>query len=273
MTEVSHNTGYLLGDSPAELRHLAAQAEVYAPEARELLARIGLRQGAHAIDIGCGVLGILRELADRVGPGGRVVGLDREPAMVRLARALAADQGLAAEVVQADAAGTGLETGSFDLVHARTVLLTVTDPEAIVREMARLARPGGIVALQEPDSASWVCDPPHPAWDPLRDAVTGNHRDAGLEFGIGRRAGRLLRDAGLGDVQTRPTARGTRPGEYYHTFLLSLAHLVREQILSRSRLTGGELDELCATVRAHLETPGTVTCQPLMWQAWGTKPQ
>ena len=66
MTE--SNRRYLLGDSPAEVRHLVEQAEVYAPEAEELLDRIGLAAGASAIDAGCGVIGILHLLAARVAP-------------------------------------------------------------------------------------------------------------------------------------------------------------------------------------------------------------
>ena len=46
---------------------------------------------------------------------------------------------------------------------ALLLLLNVTNPKGVVTEMTRLARPGGVVALQEPDSGAWVCDPPHPA--------------------------------------------------------------------------------------------------------------
>ncbi|MBV9534673.1 MAG: hypothetical protein JO321_04575, partial [Solirubrobacterales bacterium] len=76
---------YLLGDSPEEIRHLVEQAEVYAKEAGELLDLIGLGAGSAAIDVGCGVLGVVHLLAERVGPEGRVVGLDREARMVESA--------------------------------------------------------------------------------------------------------------------------------------------------------------------------------------------
>ncbi len=75
-SEVSASGRYLLGDSPAEIRHLVEQAEVYAREANELFDLIGLATGAAAIDLGCGVMGVLHLLAKRVGAGGWVVGLD-----------------------------------------------------------------------------------------------------------------------------------------------------------------------------------------------------
>jgi SAM-dependent methyltransferase len=263
---------YLLGAGAAEIDHLLAQAEVYAPEAEQLLDRIGLGAGASAIDVGCGALGILQLLAARLGARGRVVGLDREPRILAAAREVARRRDLTIEFVQADAAATGLPSDAFDLVHARTVLLNVGDPAAVVAEMGRLARPGGVVALQEPDSAGWVCDPPHPAWAPLRAALVDAYRRAGKDFDVGRRAARLLRAAGLADVDVRATARVTRPGDYYQTFLLTLTALVREPILAGHRLTADELDGSTAALRAHLDTPGTLTCQPLLWQAWAKKP-
>src|SRR5581483_1893676 len=156
------NRRYLLGDSPAEIRHLVEQARVYTPEADELLDRIDLAPGAVVIDVGCGVMGILHLLAARVGPTGRVVGLDRELRMVEAGRQLAGERGLQVELIEADATATGLNDGSFDLVHSRTLLLNVPKPEEILGEMLRIAKPGGVIALQEPDASAWNCDPPHP---------------------------------------------------------------------------------------------------------------
>jgi threonine dehydrogenase-like Zn-dependent dehydrogenase len=84
-----------LGDGAAITEHLLAQAEVYAPEAAELLDRIGVPEGAEVLGVGCGALGILHLLGERVGPAGRVVGLDIEPRLLALARELTTERGLA----------------------------------------------------------------------------------------------------------------------------------------------------------------------------------
>jgi hypothetical protein len=128
------------------------------------------------------------------------------------------------------------------------------------------------VALQEPDTAAWVCDPPHPAFDVLRDELRAIYARTGKDFDMGRRLGRLLRDAGLRGVQVRATARVTHPDEYYHTFLLTLCGLLREELLAGHRLTPDRLDCYAAELREHLAQPGTITCQPTLWQAWGVKP-
>jgi SAM-dependent methyltransferase len=264
---------YLLGDSPAEIRHLVEQAEVYAAEATELFDLIGVESGSSAIDVGCGVLGVVHLLSDRVGREGRVVGLDREARMVEFARDLAKRRDLDVEFIQADATATALPDGSFDLVHARTLLLNVQNPREIVAEMARIARPGAMIAVQEPDAAAWICDPPHPAFDVLRSAIVNAYRRAGKDFNIGRRSGRLLRVAGLKDVQVRATARVTHHNDYYQTFILTIASLVRDGITQGDELNADELESYSAALRAHLEQPDTITCQPVMWQAWGRVPR
>lgn len=263
---------YLLGDSPAEIRHLVAQAEVYAEEAGELFDLIGLAPGAAAIDVGCGVMGALHVLVERVGSNGRVVGLDREPRIVQAGRGLAQQRGLPVEFVEADATASGLSPASYDLVHARTLLLNVNNPEEILAEMVRIARPGGIVAVQEPDASAWTCDPPHPAFDILRTEILNAYQRTGKDFNIGRRIARMLRESGLDDVHVRPTTRVTQVGEYYQTFILAIAGLVRDGILAAGEMTNDDFDTHTAALQAHLNTPGTITCQPLMWQAWGQVP-
>jgi ubiquinone/menaquinone biosynthesis C-methylase UbiE len=230
-----------------------------------------VRSGSSAIDIGCGALGVLHLLAERTGPRGRVVGLDREPRMLETARRLAADRGLTIELIRADATATGLPDAAFDLVHARTLLLNVDNPQDVVAEMVRIARPGGIVAVQERDAQAWTCDPPHPAFEQLRDAIIDAYRRTGKDFNIGRRTGRMLRHAGLEDVQVRATARVTNPGSYYQTFLLTVAGLVRTVILDGGQILADELDAAMTSLDTHLNDPDTVTCQPIMWQAWARK--
>jgi ubiquinone/menaquinone biosynthesis C-methylase UbiE len=272
MTAPAAQQRYWLGDSPPEIGHLLAQAEFLGPDAADLLDSIGVAPGASVIDIGCGVLGILPQLRSRVGEAGRVVGLDVEPRLLAVASQLSARHGLAVETVRADAARTGLPPDSFDLVHERMLLLNVTSPQDVVAEMTRLARRSGIVALQEPDSAAWVIDPPHPAWDLLLTEVTDVYPRTGRDFHTGRRAARLLRDAGLQDVQARVLGRLTAPGQYFHTFLPTLTVLMREEILADGRITPGQLDSCTAELRQHLSQPGTLTCLPTIWQAWGRKP-
>jgi ubiquinone/menaquinone biosynthesis C-methylase UbiE len=75
---------YILGVNEDERTRLLAQAELHAPEARVLLDRVGVAPGWRTIDVGCGPLGVLDLLAERVGPTGTVVGLDRDERMLAM---------------------------------------------------------------------------------------------------------------------------------------------------------------------------------------------
>ncbi len=81
--------------TPAETARLRRQSDELRPQSAELLGRIGLAPGQSAIDLGCGPSGILDLLSAAVFPGGRVVGLDADPAHTAMARQYASERGLA----------------------------------------------------------------------------------------------------------------------------------------------------------------------------------
>jgi ubiquinone/menaquinone biosynthesis C-methylase UbiE len=77
-----------------------------------------------------------------------------------MARKFTAQRGLGSvQIVAADARRTSLPPGSFDLVHARALLVNVPEPAEVLAEMVRLAKPGGWVASLEPDVDSALCYP------------------------------------------------------------------------------------------------------------------
>ena len=190
------------------------QADELAPDSSALLDRIGLHPGYRAIDVGCGPRGIIDLLAARVLPGGQVVGLDGDPAHVTMASELVASQGWDdVEIVRADARHTGLESDSFDLVHARTLLVTLPEPAEVLTEMVRLARMGGWVAGMEPDTEAAICYPPSPAFDRLCEIFTRAFSRNGADPHLGRRMAELYRQAGLEDVtiEARSEIHGRNP--------------------------------------------------------------
>ena len=120
-------------------------------ESTWLIDEIGVGKGCRAADIGCGPIGVLDLLSDRVGPSGAVVGVEREARFVAMARTEIAKRGLDnVSIVEGDTLSTELEKGTFDLVHERLVLINVpvSNQHAIVSSMVALARPGAIVSTE-----------------------------------------------------------------------------------------------------------------------------
>src|SRR5258708_18778714 len=111
---------YALGGTETELNRLRSQAQEYEASARWLLDQIGVRAGWKVLDVGCGPIGILALLSERVAPEGAVVGLEREPRFVELAKREVARLDLRnVTIVQANALHSRLDSDSFDLVHER----------------------------------------------------------------------------------------------------------------------------------------------------------
>jgi ubiquinone/menaquinone biosynthesis C-methylase UbiE len=267
------NAVYPLGSSVGESARLQRQADELAPDSATLLDRVGLRPGQSAIDLGCGPRGILDLLAGRVSPGGRVVGLDADPAHTAMAAGFVSDHGLRdVQIVTADACRTGLRSGSFDLVHARTLLVNVPAPAAVVAEMVRLAKPGGQVAVTEPDTEHALCYPPHPAFNRMCEIFHAAFTRHGADPAIGRRVSEMFRQAGLTDVGVESRTQMYPPGNSRRTVRLDLVRSMRPQIVQLGLADEEELDALDAALRPHLEDPRTVAMTGLLFLVWGRKP-
>jgi SAM-dependent methyltransferase len=272
-SDVLNPTGYFLGSSSAELDRLRLQAKIYEEHTCWLLDRIPIQPGWRALDVACGPIGIIPLLAERVGPTGEVIGLDSDERMVENARALVADQRLTnTQIVVGDARRTGLPSSRFDLLHERLLLINVPDPESVLAEMIRLTRPGGVIAVQEVDTVSWLCEPPHPAWDRLLDAWKTIGSNLGKDLFIGRRLPALLEGAGLCDVGAHVHALVYRGSHLYKMHLIWFIELGRDRILELGLFSPRELSELVDGLRRHLEQPSVLVLSHLLFQAWGRRP-
>ena len=270
---VDPNAVYALGSSSGESERLYRQADELRSESEAVVERAGLGAGDRAIDVGCGPRGILDLLAERVSPGGLVVGLDADAAHVALAAEFVAGRGLdQVELVLADARDTGIESGSFDFVHARTLLVNLPEPLEALSEMVRLARPGGWVVGIEPDVESALCYPPLPAFDRLSQLFEAAFSRNGADPHLGRRMADLYRRAGLEEITVEASAVLYPPGHSRRTIRADLVQSLRPQILELGLATEDELDELDAAARTHLDNPDTIVMPGLMFLACGRKP-
>jgi len=200
----------LLGDTAQRdyARKLGLFARFAEPELRAAVASLGLEPGMRVLDAGCGSGEALCWLTERVGPEGRVVGVDLSEAHVAAARRQAPPQ---AELLAGDLMALALPSQSLDAIWSSNTLHHFADPLAALQRMAGWLRPGGRLAIGQSGFLPEMLF----AWD-LRleraavDAVRAHYRD---KYGLDERrltAVRanvgLLRRAGLADVQARTFA-------------------------------------------------------------------
>jgi len=164
---------------------------------QRMLAALGLRAGMRALDVGCGTGDDVRAMAAIVGSDGAAVGVDVSEALVGEARKRAEADGVTVELHVGDAHALPFDEARFDVVRTERVLQHVHDPASVLREMTRVARPGGRIAAAEPDWQTLVVDASDRALvRRILDARTDRVRNGWM----GRQLAALFRDAQLADV-------------------------------------------------------------------------
>jgi len=168
---------------------------------RRFLKFVPIRPGERVLEVGCGTGVVVRNLAELVGRRGEVVGVDASRRLLDRARALSRETARHTRIAWrvADAASLPFAANRFDTALAVTVILHVTDPLRVVREMARVTRPGGRVAVQDQDFG--VVAVTHPERELTERIMRGVAERVYEEPHSGRRLPGLLRSAGLVDVR------------------------------------------------------------------------
>ncbi len=140
---------YVLGHSQREIRRLRTQAAILRPITERLLRNVKIGPGVRVFDLGCGAGDVSMLAAEFVGPTGSVVGIDRSPEVLGVARKRAQAAGLRQIRFEKASVETFSSHEPFDLVIGRYILIHQPDPVEFLRAAARLVRPGGCLAFHE----------------------------------------------------------------------------------------------------------------------------
>jgi ubiquinone/menaquinone biosynthesis C-methylase UbiE len=190
-----------------------------------ILAAADLRPGQVAVEIGCGTGPLLAGLADAVGPTGRVVGVEPQSTLARIAARRLRGR---AVVCLGTGATLPVASGVADVAVAQTVLLHI--PRAALpgtlAEMVRVVRPGGRVISVDQDMDGWLID--HPDRETTTRLLRQNTIHRYGEGWAGRRMPALFRAAGLREVGVVATTHidTARDSHLYNNVLRMLAEQV-----------------------------------------------
>ena len=158
-----------------------------------------LNTEVHLLDVGAGPGTITVDFAAHVA---RVTATEIGPAELALSQRLASDRGVAnVDFAAEDVHALSFPDDAFDVVHAHQVLQHVADPVQALREMARVTRPGGVVAARDADYAGFIWFPLVPELDEWLRLYREAARANGGEPDAGRRLLSWAREAGLTDVR------------------------------------------------------------------------
>jgi len=209
---------YIHGSTdPREIARLETQAAFVAPWS---LGHFDAGGGMRVLDLGTGIGAMASELARRY-PGVKITGLDRSEAQLAVARA----RHPVATYVQGEATAMPFPDGTFDRVHASWLLEHVPDPLAVLKEVHRVLRPGGIAYFVEVDNSTLRLEPPLPIATELMNLLNAAQLSAGGDPFIGKKLGELFRQAGFIEVEARslPLVGDETDPVFYRAFVEEFA--------------------------------------------------
>src|SRR4051812_48703402 len=217
------------------------------PLAPKLVELAGIAHGHRVLDVGCGPGALTRALVERVGAG-NVSAVDPSTPFVAAAR----ERNPGVDVREASAEQLPYADTEFDAALAQLVVHFMADPLQGVREMARVTRPGGVVAASVWDHGGGR-GPLSPFWAAARRLDPDLKGESDL---VGARQGQLVelfREAGVRDVEEATVAVDVRHpsfDEWWEPFTFGVgpvgAYLARLDPEQRARLRDGCRDELPA---------------------------
>jgi ubiquinone/menaquinone biosynthesis C-methylase UbiE len=200
-----------------EYQRLREQARMWQGATAHVLAAVGLGEGMSCLDVGSGPGAVMRLMAERVGPEGRVTGIEIDGALgAEALQDLRREGGAEFEQITADLLKLEEPAGApYDLTFCRLLLMQMRDPVTILEKMSAWTKPGGVVVAQEFDFGSIAVEPTCPAMGEFNRVFEGVFRRHGRNMRAGRQLPAQFEAAGL----------GTPDGTYAAAHFLPLAQI------------------------------------------------
>ncbi|WP_324783620.1 methyltransferase domain-containing protein [Streptomyces sp. H51] len=259
--------GYLLDNRQSEAgERFDAFASLFDPTTFRHLAECGVGPGWRCWEVGAGGTSVVSWLAKKVGPTGKVIATDIDTSCLASAARPPVDVRVH-DVGAEEPPGEG-----FDLVHARLVLVHVPDRERALSSMVRALRPGGRLLVEDADPTlqPLVCPdeqgPEQHLANRLRHGFRRLLADSGADLAYGRRLPRLLREAGLRQVEADAYFPVSSPA--CAALESATIRQVRDRLVAAGLATDEDIDRHLANVASGDMDLATAP----MISAWGRKP-
>lgn len=249
------------------LHRLRLLEGIFDPATIRHLDMAGVAEGWNCLEVGAGAGSVAEWLSSRVGSGGKIVATDIDTRFLR------EFQIPNLEVRQHDIIKDSLETGQYDLVHCRTVLMGLPEPESALKRMADAVRPGGWLMIEETDYGSILSVD---VTDPSTALFTSTWR-SGIDFlrkrrivdpYFGRRVRGLVEQLGFVDVISEGWTCICRGGEPMALFDAATMQMGARPMIGAGMLAQEQLDTVQRLFQDHdFYYPGLT-----MFSALGRKP-
>jgi 2-polyprenyl-3-methyl-5-hydroxy-6-metoxy-1,4-benzoquinol methylase len=262
---------YALGHADVEVQRLLLQARLYDDDTEHALRRAGLRPGMRVLDVGCGPGDVSFVAARLVGPTGSVLGVDAAAEVIETARARAAQQGLSWVSFEQATIGEIALDEPVDAVVGRLIVMHLPDPASALRQLARLVRPGGLIAFCETDIGAVSSIPETPQFRAVTQGILAAFQAIGLDPRFGTTLHSLFQRAGLPAPQLTLAAPigGVNTPDVF-AYAMEVWRLVLPAAENLGLVTDdlADVDALLPRWREEAAAAGAVITMPPMITAW-----
>jgi SAM-dependent methyltransferase len=264
---MSEDRSYVIGTHDAEIERLGVQHRVWRASVLEFWRRAGLTHGMTVIDAGAGPGHATMDLAEIVGPTGKVIAIERSRRFLDALEHTARARGLTnIETVEADVLEFDWSSLRADRLWCRWVLAFVTDVPKAVYGMARAVRSGGALMIHEYyDYASWRLAPHAPVFEDYVAKIIARWRATGGEPDIALALPALLAGAGLVVEHVRPQVFAARMNDFASRWPMGFAREYLPTMIASGDVTPAQgptiataLDRAEADPNALVITPGVL---------------
>jgi ubiquinone/menaquinone biosynthesis C-methylase UbiE len=226
-----------------ELERLRMIEQVFDPASRRRLLGTGLQAGWRCLEVGPGAGSIMTWMGEVVGPTGQVVAVDLDP------KFLSEAERTNLSVMRADIRTAQLPQQSFDVVHARYVLIHLSDYEAALTKMFESLKPGGWLVLEEPDfSASRGITGDEQELASLRkvnQAIEQMYATLRMDYAMGLKLPALMQRRGLQRLTVENDTPLCAGGSGIATVMKLSAEQLREKYLATGVVGQSDLERYC----------------------------
>jgi ubiquinone/menaquinone biosynthesis C-methylase UbiE len=226
-----------------ELERLRMIEQVFDPASRRRLLGTGLQAGWRCLEVGPGAGSIMTWMGEVVGPTGQVVAVDLDP------KFLSEAERTNLSVIRADIRTAQLPQQSFDVVHARYVLIHLPDYEVALTKMVDSLKPGGWLVLEEPDfSASRGITGDEQELASLRkvnQAIEQMYATLRMDYAMGLKLPVLMQRRGLQHLTVENDAPLCAGGAGMATVMKMSTEQLREKYLATGVVRQSDLERYC----------------------------
>jgi SAM-dependent methyltransferase len=236
MKMVSQEYVFQKTSDESERDRLRAIESIFDPASRRRILSAGLTPGNSCLEVGAGAGSVMRWLAEQVGPSGRVTAvdintrfLDPPPANVT--------------VVEGDVRSLVFEPSSFDLVHARYVLVHIPEYKAVLGSLWRALKPGGALVIEEPDFTAYrgISGAEVQSFNNVHHAILHMYNAKGVDPALGVKLPMLYQGLAARDLVVENDSPLVCGGAGIATMMNMSAVQLKEKYLATGKVTAADL--------------------------------